>query len=121
MRVAALVALAIVAVAAGALFLWLQEDQGGELPFDSARWTAASRREDAEVRGRMVEDLVQSGRLLGLSREQLQDLLGPPDRSGPTTAIYYLGREPGIPIDSFWLLVHLTLDGRVVNAWTSRD
>lgn len=44
------------------------------LPFDSNSWKALS---DIQ-RGRMVDDLIESGRLVGLSPAQVLDLLGPP-------------------------------------------
>lgn len=43
--------------------------------FERSLWQAGSQIE----RGRMARDLESSGRLLGLGREQIIDLLGPPD------------------------------------------
>jgi len=45
------------------------------LPFDSSRWKSAS----VAVRGRMVDDLLASDKLQGLSHAEVVELLGKPD------------------------------------------
>ena len=76
----------------------------------------------------MVDDLLSSGRLDGLTRKQVVDLLGPPaDQNFPAGAQscdihYYLGPERGfIRIDSEWLFITFGDDGKVNRYWLYRD
>lgn len=76
----------------------------------------------------MVDDLMSSGRLDGLTRKQVVELLGPPhDKSFPAGAKnadihYYLGPERGyIRIDSEWLLITFGDTGTVNRYWLYRD
>ena len=76
----------------------------------------------------MVDNLMSSGRLDGLSSNQVFELLGPPhDKSFPFGAKscdihYYLGPERGfIRIDSEWLFITFGDDGTVNRYWLYRD
>ena len=76
----------------------------------------------------MVDDLMASGRLMGMSSNQVVELLGPPhDKSFPFGAVdcdihYYLGPERGfIRIDSEWLFLKFGPDGKVNRQWRYRD
>ena len=93
-------------------------------PFDAEMW----RRPEApysNVRLSMVEWLVRSGRLDGLTRPQLLALLGPPTETGHFTdwdLVYLLGPERGLlGIDSEWLVIRLGPDGRVADYEIARD
>ena len=97
-------------------------DYAGRTEFDSASWKAENREGAAGVRVRMVDDLLRTRKLVGMSRAQLEDLLGVP----PATAyfreydyVYWLGPERGLfSIDSEWLVVKcgqgLVVSARVV-------
>ena len=73
----------------------------------------------------MVEWLVRSGRLDGLTRPQLLALLGPPSGAGYFTdwdLVYWLGPERGwFGIDSEWLVIRLGPDGRVAEYEIARE
>jgi hypothetical protein len=76
----------------------------------------------------MVDDLMVSGRLMGMSSNQVVELLGPPhDKSFPFGAVncdihYYLGPERGfIRIDSEWLFLKFGPDGKVNRQWLYTD
>ncbi len=77
----------------------------------------------------MVDDLMSSGKLDGLTESQVVQLLGPPqDQSFPFGARaadihYYLGRERGFMagIDSEWLFITFGDDGRVNRYWLYTD
>lgn len=76
----------------------------------------------------MVDDLLASGRLLGMTEGQVVRLLGPPaSKDFPFGASecdmhYYLGPERGfMRIDSEWLFIKLDSDGRVARQWLYRD
>ncbi|MBI4880542.1 MAG: hypothetical protein HY812_12910 [Planctomycetes bacterium] len=66
----------------------------------------------------MVDDLMASERLLGMTREQVIDLLGLPcqdcfsGEAGDRDLHWYLGPAL-IPIDSQWLFLELGPDGKV--------
>ena len=79
----------------------------------------------------MVDDLVASGRLVGMAKDQVTELLGPPDRTthfeppdgkGPFEFEYHLGPERGfIRIDSEALMIKFDRDGKVNGQYLYRD
>jgi hypothetical protein len=77
----------------------------------------------------MVDDLIASGRLDGLTRAEVVALLGEPLPRGsfPAGAMYtdmhyYLGPERGLfPIDSEWLFIDLDAEGVVESYYLYRD
>ena len=76
----------------------------------------------------MVDHLMSSGQLDGLSSYQVIELLGPPhDKNFPHGAAscdihYYLGPERGfLGIDSVWLFITLNNDSTVNRYWLYRD
>jgi hypothetical protein len=80
-------AVAFVALLGGGLVLGVRrhQERSGSLPFTPEAWAEA----DPETRGRLVEDLLASRRLEGLSREEVEAQLGPgPFRLG------HMGRDP---------------------------
>ena len=93
-------------------------------PFDSALWKDV-RTADNHVRLSMVEWLVRSGRLDGLARPQVMELLGPPNGDSyfrEWDLVYLLGPERGLfSIDSEWLVVRFGADGRVAEYDVVRD
>ena len=77
---------------------------------------------------RMVDDLMSTRRLDGLTKDQVLELLGKPEDKGfPAGAAscdihYYLGPERGVlRIDSEWLFITLDDSGRVDRYWIYRD
>jgi hypothetical protein len=72
----------------------------------------------------MVDDLLAGGRLNGMTRSQVIELLGPPDSPGIERHgfSYYLGPERGfIRIDSETLIVEFGVEGTVSRARIYRD
>ena len=76
----------------------------------------------------MVDNLMSSGRLDGLTRDEVVQLLGlPHDKSFPFGAKhcdihYYLGPDRGFfRIDSEWLFVTFGDDGKIDQYWLYRD
>ena len=93
-------------------------------PFDAAQWRQVQTA-DNHVRLRMVDWLVRSGELDGLTREEVVELLGPPD-GGPYFRdwdfVWWLGPERGFTsIDSEWLVLRIGSDGRVAEYRVLRD
>ena len=69
----------------------------------------------------MVDDLLASGRLNGMTESQVIAILGPPD-SRSIGLSYYLGPERGfIRIDSETLIVEFGADGKVSRPHIYRD
>jgi hypothetical protein len=101
------------------------EEYFSRIRFDSAAWKDAFREDGWNpVRLRMVDDLLSRHRLVGMSTEEIDELLGPATPTGHFGAydyVYWLGPERSfISIDSEWL--GLKFDGgRVVEASILRD
>ena len=91
-------------------------DYSSRVPFDSSQWRAENEQGAEGVRVHMVDDLLRKHQLVGMSRDQVNDLLGVP----PVTEyfreydyVYCLGHERGaFGIDSEWLV--LKFKGNVV-------
>jgi hypothetical protein len=79
----------------------------------------------ASVRLRMADDLVDSKKLIGLTRQEVVTRLGEPPKTEyfkEFDLVYYLGPERGfISIDSEWLVLKFGPDGRVERAAIARD
>lgn len=83
----------------------------GHLPvafFDSDRWKQAEA-PGGYTRLRMVEHLIASERLVGLTRAEIVSTLGPPDGTeyfSEWDMVYWLGPERSlISLDSEWLVI----------------
>jgi hypothetical protein len=89
------------------------------IDFDAAAW-----KEPAEVqkncRIRMVDDLLATHDLYGLTRQEVADLLGEPDDTSKFSnwdMVYWLGPERGfMALDSEWLVINFD-DHRRVSAY----
>lgn len=87
--------------------------------FDAQRWRGAAYTPEKglnEERLRLIDDLIESGRLDGMARADVTALLGPDDSAEGTgwgrgyftqwDLVYWLGTARGpIPIDSEWLVI----------------
>lgn len=99
--------------------------------FDAEVWRSqegAEHDSDWPPRLCMVDDLMSSGRLIGLTNNQVVELLGPPEDKGFPFGVsncdiyYYLGPERGfIRIDSEWLYLKFGPDGKVSRQRIRRD
>jgi hypothetical protein len=70
----------------------------------------------------MVDDLLASGRLNGMSKKQVIELLGPADGTQDAGVSYYLGPERGpFGIDSETLIIEFGEDGNVCRQEIHRD
>jgi hypothetical protein len=118
----------VLALAAGALALGLAAGAAyltGYLPvraFSSAEWKSPAA---DGVRLSMLDPLLWTHRLRGMSREQVLALLGPPDPTGyfrEWDYVYWLGDERGLfRIDSEWLVLRFGKDDRVSEWAVVRD
>ena len=94
--------------------------------FDSAAWQDVKQVESHDpVRIRMVDSLISSRRLDGISREEVEKLLGKSDDTEyfkAYDAVYWLGPERGfIGIDSEWLVITYDAHGKVRSHEIVRD
>lgn len=94
-------------------------------PFDSLEWrnSLAEERTDP-VRIRMIDDLLSRHGLKGMSRAQIDSLLGTPPKTSyfPEYENDWLGPERGfIRIDSEWLGLQFDASGRVSKVSMLRD
>jgi hypothetical protein len=90
------------------------------IPFNSTAWKNADMADSKNpVRLRMVDDLLKRHRLVGRTRAEVEQLLGPPTETGKFgdyDYAYWLGPERGfISIDSEWLALKVE-GGRVTQA-----
>jgi len=73
----------------------------------------------------MADDLVNSQKLVGLTRQEVVAILGEPPKTEyfkEFDLVYYLGPERGfMGIDSEWLVLKLGPEGRVKRATIARD
>jgi hypothetical protein len=94
-------------------------------PFDASVWKNQRRSpHDSRWPPRlcMVDDLLSSGRLHGMTKTQVTELLGPPDSTGFFGFSYYLGPERGfIGIDSETLIIGFDADEKLSVSQIHRD
>jgi hypothetical protein len=86
-----------------------------DIRFDAAGWAAAAAGSD-QTRYRMHKDLLRRHSLVGMTRDEVTALLGPPTRTTyfrEWDLVYVMGPEPGFGVDQVWLVLHLA-DERVV-------
>ncbi len=105
--------LALVVALGVALFALVDTPYTGrdEIPFDRTKWLAAG--EDGAVdldgdRYLMVDDLLQRHKLVGMSRIEVENLLGPLRTAGyPSMGpCYYLGpQDSRVSLDNEWLVI----------------
>ncbi len=109
---------AILCVLCAAAGWWYKQWQ-----FDAQTWRNSKRYSPTRVR--MVEDLLSRHRLVGMTVQELENFLGPPDNdplhlqtNSDDDYFYLLGPERGlISTDNEWLQIKIE-DGRVVDAGT---
>jgi hypothetical protein len=103
------------------------DDLRHRLPFDAEAWKSHSADDGPEwpTRLRMVDSLVDRRQLDGLTRERVEQLLGPADRTSKWRdwdLVYHLGPERGlIRIDSEWLVIRFDARGAVAAYRIVRD
>ena len=102
-------------LALAAFLLPVLYDLSPSLSFESAGWIAATDATD-RTRYRMHRDLLRRHQVTGMTRPEVVGLLGPPtetDKFQEWDLVYWMGPEPGLGVDSIWLLLRLAPDGRV--------
>ena len=86
-----------------------------DIAFDTTGWVAAVDDSD-KTRYRMHRDLLRRHPLVGMTRDEVTALLGPPTRTNyfrEWDMVYPMGPEPGFGVDLAWLVLRLA-DDRVV-------
>ncbi len=106
--------------------LELRAWSSNELPFEQKVWLAeVESRERDPMRLRMVDDLLKNHDITGLTRQEVETLLGPPTQTSyfySWDMVYWLGPERGgIRIDSEWLAIKLDPAGVVTHRQLVRD
>ena len=95
------------------------------LTFTEARWNRTDWHDPRHRRHRIADRYVETGELAGRTREDVENILGPP----PETAyfsdwdmVYQLGSERGlISIDSEWLVFKIDEANTVIDYRIVRD
>ena len=113
----------LVSVALGLCALLILHFAYGPTPFDRQVWMEGENVTPPEEspRLRMADGLVESGKLIGMTPEQVDAFLGPQTKTAyfrPEYAyVYWLGDERGfIRIDSEWLVLRVAPNGTVSEA-----
>ncbi|WP_409271833.1 hypothetical protein V1499_19580 [Neobacillus sp. SCS-31] len=106
--------LSISIVALGGIYLLFEKQND----FSTEKWIA-----QPIERGKIVDDLLTSYQLVGMSKQEIVELLGPdgePTDLGPignrsdNALAYNLGAEPGFfSMDDAWLVIYFDIDNRV--------
>jgi hypothetical protein len=95
--------------------------------FESAAWKEKALDGDARwpTRLRMVDDLLEGGVLAAAKRNEVINLLGPPDDTSyfrEWSMVYWLGPERGVVrIDSEWLVLRFDESNTVTEVRLERD
>ena len=125
------------AVFIGSAALHVREEHAKDRPFDSAVWKASLEAWKADfekngqvppigadpIRRHMVDDLLKRHPLVGMSRADVESLLGIPPRPGyfeEYDLVYWLGMEV-LGLDYQWLVIRFGADGRVTEARVLND
>jgi hypothetical protein len=122
--IATWILVAVITVVAGfAAFTWLAN---GPLPFDRAQWDATYDLPSDTTRHRMADGLVQSKALIGKSRSEIAELLGPPEERvlwpEHWDTNYYLGPcRHIVGIDTEFLVLKFDGNGIVTTAGVTED
>jgi amino acid transporter len=99
----------------GLIFVWFAfASYYPERDFDKEKWKA-----DIEKRYEMTDDLVDNGKLIGKTKEEIKELLGQEDVNLDSSRwTYYIGFKPSIiGIDPDVLEIEFK-DNKVSNCWT---
>jgi hypothetical protein len=88
-----------------------KKEPEGVRRFELNKWKAAVEEDQVSVRRKMLVDLMNRYRLEGMTREDVVQLLGPPERSGdgPEGHLsYVIGLEEGsVALDHEWLYLKM--------------
>lgn len=96
----------------GLIFLWITlSTQYPHKDFNKEKWNS-----DIESRFEYADDLVDNNLLIGLTKTEVETMLGEPDSENANTLTYYIGFSPRhfIGIDPDWLEIKFE-NGKVIN------
>ena len=101
------------------------KDYANRKSFDATQWKDEKLVNSKDpIRIKMVDDLLNKNKLIGMSKSEVNNLLGVPPKTGYFSNydyVYWLGPERGfMSIDSEWLVIKFEND-RVVEARITRD
>lgn len=117
-------AIVLAALVAIAILYGFETGYLPERRFNAATWRN-DLNGDRDARVHMVDSLIASGRLDGLTRPEVISLLGPPCDCGYFSdwdLVYRLGMERDLlSIDSEWLVIRMDRNGRIARYELARD
>ncbi|MEW6208487.1 MAG: hypothetical protein AB1631_08970 [Acidobacteriota bacterium] len=101
-------------------------DRPPSIQFESERWKNKNLEESGHpIRIQMIDDLISSRMLDGMSKAEILKLLGEADNDGyfkDWDMVYWLGPERSpISIDSEWLVIRFDSEEKVFEYKTARD
>jgi len=104
------IAIVLVLIAFGSYAVYVKLKEPRPIKFDSLQWKNVPQNSSVDTRYRMHKDLIAKYKLIGMTREEIIELLGP---SSDLTSFkewdfnYILGPDPGMGIDPVWLVIKL--------------
>lgn len=107
----------LVAGYVGLIHLYIRKCDNAAIPFDRQVWLSTRLYSEDYSRYQMRKDLIARFKLIGMSRQEVLDLLGPPsepEMNSEWQLIYWLSPDCALPIDNNWLKINLTNDRVVV-------
>lgn len=103
---------------------WLVPTMTSRMSFDPVQWRKNDIVRGVNARQRMVRDVIRRFHFVGMSRKQVELVLGAARDGGrrKDDFMYYLGTQQGpFPFDSEWLFFDLGRDGKVTKVYTGTD
>ena len=90
----------------GAAIRWWANPGYEPIAFDEVQWAEA----DKETRGYMVRDMLTRHQMVGMTRDEISEILGPPERDPVGLQRYcyslgFMGRNPEMPFFMEYSLV----------------
>ena len=103
----------------GLIFTWISiETYYPEKEFDKEKWA-----ENVEKRYKYADDLVDNEKLIGLTRQEIKEILGEPEYESKSSMTYYIGFSPRhiFGIDPDYLEIEFKNEKahktRIYNSW----
>lgn len=114
-----IVFIATIGVCVGFVSCFKQAEPIQTKTFDSKQWKSISYDDlnTSQLRLSMVDDLVNSRKLIGLNRDEAIAILGTPQSNhsfGNNELVYLVGADRHFGIDYEWLVIETDEDGIVV-------
>lgn len=108
----------------GPLIMWMTEDIWKQRRFDRQEWIRGSGTTE-NIRGWMTKDLFHKHQFQGMTRSEVEAILGPSEKPSPSRPdeafVYWCGADRGFGIDSEWVYFKVDDAGKVIEYGLTGD